>query len=158
MWKQAPDCLNQNLHFNKLPVIVCILKFKNHHSKIYVYLISILLYKKNQLITAYSQYSYMGLEKGMATHSNILAWRIQMDRGAWRATVHGVTKSDTERLSNWHTHMPGTYHLLVISISRSLKYRISFPYNFPIHLSIKNKCYDGCNKVLHLEPSSISFI
>ena len=100
MWKQAPDCLNQNLHFNKLPVIVCILKFKNHHSKIYVYLISILLYKKNQLITAYSQYSYMGLEKGMATHSNILAWRIQMDRGAWRATVHGVTKSDTERLSN----------------------------------------------------------
>ena len=31
------------------------------------------------------------LEKGMATHSSILA----MDRGAWRATVHGVTKSDT---------------------------------------------------------------
>ena len=28
------------------------------------------------------------LEKGMATHSSILAWRIPMDRGAWRATVH----------------------------------------------------------------------
>ena len=27
------------------------------------------------------------LEKGMATHSNILAWRIPMDRGAWWATV-----------------------------------------------------------------------
>ena len=35
------------------------------------------------------------LEKGMATHSNILAWRIPMDRGAWWATVHGVKKSWT---------------------------------------------------------------
>ena len=35
------------------------------------------------------------LEKGMATHSSILAWRIPMDRGAWWATVHGVTKSWT---------------------------------------------------------------
>ena len=31
------------------------------------------------------------LEKGMATHSSVLAWRIPMDRGAWWATVHGVT-------------------------------------------------------------------
>jgi len=35
------------------------------------------------------------LEKGMATHSSILAWRIPMDRGAWRATDHGVAKSQT---------------------------------------------------------------
>ena len=35
------------------------------------------------------------LEKEMATHSSILAWRIPMDRGAWRATVHGITKSRT---------------------------------------------------------------
>ena len=39
------------------------------------------------------------LEKGMATHASILAWRIPMDRGAWWATVHGVKKSQT-RLSN----------------------------------------------------------
>ena len=32
-------------------------------------------------------------EEGMATHSNILTWRISMDRGAWRATVHGVAKN-----------------------------------------------------------------
>ena len=30
------------------------------------------------------------LEEGMATHSNILAWRILMGRGAWQAIVHGV--------------------------------------------------------------------
>ena len=36
------------------------------------------------------------LEEGMAVHSSTLAWRIPMDRGAWWATVHGVTKdSDT---------------------------------------------------------------
>ena len=35
------------------------------------------------------------LEEGMATHSSILAWKITMDRGAWRATVYGVTKSQT---------------------------------------------------------------
>jgi len=35
------------------------------------------------------------LEEGMATYSSILAWRIPMDRGAWWATVHGVTKSWT---------------------------------------------------------------
>ena len=40
------------------------------------------------------------LEEGRATHSSILAWRIPMDRGAWQATVHGVTESDmTEQLS-----------------------------------------------------------
>ena len=36
------------------------------------------------------------LEEGIATHSSILAWRIPMDRGAWQATVHGVTKSQTQ--------------------------------------------------------------
>ena len=35
------------------------------------------------------------LEEGMATHSRILAWRISMDRGAWRATVREVAKSQT---------------------------------------------------------------
>ena len=34
------------------------------------------------------------LEEGMANHSSILAWRIPMDRGAWRTTVHGDSKSD----------------------------------------------------------------
>ena len=39
------------------------------------------------------------LEEGMETHPSILAWRIPMDRRAWRATVHGVENSWTQ-LSN----------------------------------------------------------
>ena len=41
------------------------------------------------------------LEKNMVPHSNILAWRIPMDRGAWRVTVHGGHKEldTTEQLS-----------------------------------------------------------
>ena len=42
------------------------------------------------------------LQKGMATYSSILDWNIHvyltgkfMDRGAWRAAVHGATKSPT---------------------------------------------------------------
>ena len=35
------------------------------------------------------------LQKGKATHSSILAWRIPMDRGAWQATGLGVAKSQT---------------------------------------------------------------
>ena len=36
------------------------------------------------------------LEEGMATHSNVLAWRMPMDRGDWWATVHGHAKSRTQ--------------------------------------------------------------
>ena len=34
-------------------------------------------------------------EEGMATHSNILAWRIYMDRGDWWARVYRIAKSWT---------------------------------------------------------------
>ena len=34
------------------------------------------------------------LENGMAPQSSILAWRIPMDRGAWRATIHWVAESN----------------------------------------------------------------
>ena len=39
------------------------------------------------------------LEEEMATHSSTLAWETPTDRGAWKATVHGVAKSRT-RLSD----------------------------------------------------------
>ena len=40
------------------------------------------------------------LEESLTIHSSILVWRIHMDRGAWRATVHGVAKSWTW-MSEW---------------------------------------------------------
>ena len=39
------------------------------------------------------------LEKEMAIHSGILAWKNPTDRGAWWARVHGVT-GNCERISN----------------------------------------------------------
>ena len=33
------------------------------------------------------------VEEGMTAHSSFLVWRIPMERGAWRPTVHGATKS-----------------------------------------------------------------
>ena len=54
------------------------------------------------------------LEEGMATHSSMLAWRIPMVRGAWQATVHGVSKSWAQ-LSDWvHTHTQMHTHGLII--------------------------------------------
>ena len=38
----------------------------------------------------------------MATHSSILAWRIPMDRAAWKAKVRGVAKNWT-RMKTKHT-------------------------------------------------------
>ena len=35
------------------------------------------------------------LEKEMATHFSIFCLENSMDRGAWQALVHGVTKSQT---------------------------------------------------------------
>ena len=58
---------------------------------------------KNPPAVQETQVPFLGqeepLENRMATHSSILAWRIPMDRGAWRAIVHGVVKSRTQ-LSN----------------------------------------------------------
>ena len=44
------------------------------------------------------------LEEGMATHRSILAWRIPMDRGAWRAPW-GPKESDT---TEWLSTLPAT--------------------------------------------------
>ena len=60
------------------------------------------------------------LEKEMATHSSILAWRIPMDRGTWWTTVHEVTESDTtERLSTAQHGVYASMHSPFISSSPS---------------------------------------
>ena len=57
------------------------------------------------------------LEEHMATHSSFLAWRIPMDRGAWQAVVHGVTKSWT-----WLSHKAHTqWGLMVMSVGFGVK-------------------------------------
>ena len=43
------------------------------------------------------------LEKGMATHSTILVWRIPWTEEPWWATVHRVSKSQT-LLSDFYFH------------------------------------------------------
>ena len=58
------------------------------------------------------------LKEEMATHSSILAWRIPMDRGSWRATVHGVAKSDVTD----GTHTPSAHFSrkkLKVALSRA---------------------------------------
>ena len=55
------------------------------------------------------------LEKGMATHSSTLAWRILWTGGAWQASVHGVSKSWT----------PLTLSLLLFKACRKIIYCIS---------------------------------
>ena len=46
------------------------------------------------------------MEKGMATHSSILAWRIPMGKGIWQATVNGVAKSQTWLSDKAHIWRP----------------------------------------------------
>ena len=40
-------------------------------------------------------FHFHALEKEMATHSSVLAWRIPGTGGAWRAAVYGVAQSRT---------------------------------------------------------------
>ena len=55
----------------------------------------------------------------MATHSSILAWRIPMDRGAWRVTVRGVAQSRA-RPSSYAQHNTGKYQMSVSSSHKCL--------------------------------------
>ena len=43
------------------------------------------------------------LEKGLATHFSILAWRHPMDRGTWRAIVHETAKVGHDCVTNTFT-------------------------------------------------------
>ena len=50
------------------------------------------------------------LKEDMATHSSILAWRISMDIGAWRATVMG---------SQSHTRLSTAHRFVIALLPRS---------------------------------------
>ena len=53
------------------------------------------------------------LEKGKATNSSILAWRIPTDRGVWWATVHRVAKDWTQLSTESAFGLKGTMFLFL---------------------------------------------
>ena len=54
----------------------------------------------------------------MATHWSILAWKNPTDRGTWRATVHGIAKSQT-----WLSDFTHTVGMTTVSTSQG--YRVN---------------------------------
>ena len=67
------------------------------------------------------------LEMEMATHSNILAGRILMNRGAWWAIVHGVAKEpDIERLTL-------TEHIAKVSLWKVMDFSSTHQYEWFIN-------------------------
>ena len=79
------------------------------------------------------------LEKGMAPHSNILAWRIPWTEEPGKHGVHGVAEGWT-RLSDQHTHIVALHSC--DSLCCTAKYSMNQPYihiyflffGFPSHL------------------------
>ena len=65
------------------------------------------------------------LEECMATHSSILAWRIPTDRGAWQATVHGVTQTDCS--SPTHSSVPLLVNMQAQCTTWGHRYRMIQP-------------------------------
>ena len=66
----------------------------------------------------------------MATHSSVLAWRVPVDRGAWRAVVHRLAELD---MPCTHTQLINNVVLLSGAqqsdsvIHTSILFRIPFP-------------------------------
>ena len=80
------------------------------------------------------------LEKETATHSSILAWRIPMDRGAWRATVHGVIRSRT-----WWS-----IHILLHNFNTNIKNQEKNSYTaVSSNLDLFGFCQLGSQRVRH---------
>ena len=77
------------------------------------------------------------LEKGMATHSSILAWRIPMDREAWRVGYNGVAKSRTP----WTTFTLLYLTFFIIIIVKEVEYSIQLMYCHILHCSPCSYCW-----------------
>ena len=83
------------------------------------------------------------LEEGMATHSSILAWRIPMDRGAWRAIVQRVAKNQTWIQTK--THMDHL-NMIVLFIEPLSTYRQNKFSHIISDISAKNLEVNNKNK------------
>ena len=78
-------------------------------------------------------FHFHALEKEMATHSSILAWRIP-GTGAWWAAAYGVTQSQTRLtwLSSSSTYM-------AFKFMRQWHHQVTSDINESIHQSVTNK-------------------
>ena len=85
-----------------------------------------------------------GSEKAMAAHSSIPAWRIPMDRGAWRATIQGVAKSQT-RLS--HSLHISIFTAILIHTPAFSPFPPQFPFPVPC-LSYDLGCWHYISKYI----------
>ena len=87
--------------YSSFPLVICF-----RHDRVYI---SSLVSQSVKNLPAMQEtwVQFLGrkdpLEKGMTTHSSILAWRIPWTEEPGRNTVHGVAKSWT-RLSDYHFH------------------------------------------------------
>ena len=93
----------------------------------------------------------------MATHahSNILAWRILlMDRGTWRATIHGVAESDmTEQLRTTQLYISYISPLYVILYKYFPKFLFFFFYFSSVQFSSVAPSYPTlCDPMNHTTP------
>ena len=68
----------------------------------------------------------------MATQSSLLAWRIPMDRGAWQAIVHGITKSDSTEVPSTAQHR-GLHLASQTSVIHLLPVWTNQTFFFPLH-------------------------
>ena len=91
----------------------------------------------------------------MATHSSILAWRIPLDRGSWRATVHRVAKTRTRLKDSAQTHIKPVLHFLnmCIRVKSQDKYQ-----GIIINKSIGklHPCHQGSGSFLFLQRRQTS--
>ena len=69
----------------------------------------------------------------MATHSDICAWRIPMDREAWWATVYVDTESETPK------HSSRIYIYIYIPITESDLYFVKYYFRIILHLDLDSK-------------------
>ena len=90
----------------------------------------------------------------MATHASILAWRIPVDRGAGRATVHGVVKSRTQMSDTAHTWAVNTFLILTPYQSYHL-HRFLFFFSFSDCLFILLMVSFAVQKLLSLIRSHL---
>ena len=84
---------------------------------------------KNSPTKQETQFQSLGredlLEKEMVIHSSILAWENPMDRGAWQAIDHGVTRAKHDFVTKQHSrlvilHIMSFFHGHITDIKQKL--------------------------------------